>query len=48
MTPLEDPGVQNGLIFLEHAPLIGVLIAIPIIIIGIVIKHYVRRNNKRR
>jgi len=38
MSPLQDPGIQNGLNFLEHAPLIGVVIAIPILIIVFLIR----------
>jgi hypothetical protein len=38
MTPLQDPGIQNGLNVLEHAPLIALVIAIPILIVGFLIR----------
>jgi len=39
MTPLQDPGIQNGLKILEQAPFIGLVIAIPILIIAFLIKR---------
>lgn len=38
MTPLQDPGIQNGLNVLEYAPLIALVIAIPILIVGFLIR----------
>ena len=38
MTPLQDPGIQHGLKMLEQAPLIGLLIVIPFLIIHFLIK----------
>lgn len=35
MNPMQDPGLQHNINFLEHAPIIGVAIAIPILIIVI-------------
>jgi hypothetical protein len=39
MTPLQDPGIQNGINMLEHTPLIALVIVIPLLIIGFLIKR---------
>jgi len=39
MTPLQDPGIQNSLNVLEYAPLIALVIAIPLLFIGFLIKR---------
>jgi hypothetical protein len=48
MTPLQDPGVQSDLNVMIHAPLIAALIAIPILIIGALIKLSIGKNGRRR
>jgi|GEM_PF-2351249 len=44
MTPLDDPGIQSSLKFLEQAPIIGVIIAV--LILAVVI--FVKQNNGRK
>ena len=44
MTPMQDPGIQHSLNFLEQAPFIGVVIAIFIFGIAFLVKQFLKKK----